>query len=87
MKITYYLDVLKPHQPSDDMLARTLKKITGVKYVRIKVDEIDLKTTSLYVKIIGNQDILLDSIEDSLKSLNCSLHSLDRIIIDDHNWD
>ena len=84
MNIIYELDVLKPHLPANDTLARTLEKLPGVTYVRIKVDEIDQKTTSVYIKIQGN-DISLEKITETLEEMNCSLHSVDLVeILNDH---
>ncbi|TFF95872.1 MAG: hypothetical protein EU544_01835 [Promethearchaeota archaeon] len=79
MKITYFLDVLKPHQPSSDIVARTLMKINGVKKVKIQVDELDQKTASLHIKVEGI-DIILEDIDKTLEDLNCALHSVDEVI-------
>ena len=86
MKVEYNLDVLKPHQPSNDMLARALKKINGAKYVCIKIDEIDEKTTSVYIKIIGIEELSLENIKEELSNYNCSLHSLDEVVMSDDDW-
>ncbi|MFO8018905.1 MAG: DUF211 domain-containing protein [Promethearchaeia archaeon] len=81
MNITYNLDVLKPHQPNSDVLARSLIELKGVNHVRIKVDEIDQKTTSLFIKVGGTEEISLEKITDALNQLNCSLHSVDQVRI------
>ena len=86
MKVEYNLDVLKPHQPSNDMLARALKKVNGSKYVRIKIDEIDEKTTSVYIKIIGSEELSIDIIKEELSNYNCSLHSMDEVVMSDDDW-
>lgn len=80
-KITYHLDVLKPHQPNSDILARALIELEGVNYVRVKVDEIDQKTTSIYIKVSGTEHISLDQVTEALNQLNCSLHSVDEVKI------
>jgi len=85
MKVEYTLDVLKPHQPSIDMLARNLEKLTGVKSVEIKVEEIDQKTTSVTIIIAGSGDVSLDEITQHLAANNCALHSVDRITV--NNWE
>jgi len=85
MKVEYTLDVLKPHQPSIDMLARNLEKLTGVKSVEIKVEEIDQKTTSVTIIIAGSGDVSLDEITQHLAENNCALHSVDRITV--NNWE
>lgn len=86
MKVEYNLDVLKPHQPPNDMLARSLKNVKGAKYVSIKIDEIDEKTTSIYVKIIGTEELTIDNIREELANYNCSLHSLDEVVMMDDDW-
>lgn len=87
MKVEYNIDVLKPHQPSNDMLARALKKVEGAKFVCIKTDEIDAKTTSIFIKIVGTEELTIENIEEELSNYNCSLHSLDEVTILDDNWE
>jgi len=82
MKVEYYLDILKPHQPGIDLLARTLMKITGVTKVRVKVDELDQKTASLHMNIEG-VNVSLDEITEVLGSMNCALHSVDEVIFEE----
>ncbi len=79
MKVAYYLDILKPHMPSLDLVARTLMEIEGMKNVRIKVDELDQKTASLHISVEGN-DLSLEMVTDVLSSMNCALHSVDEVI-------
>jgi len=79
MKVAYYLDILKPHMPSLDLVARTLMEIEGMKNVRIKVDELDQKTASLHIRVEGN-DLSLEMVTDVLSSMNCALHSVDEVI-------
>ncbi len=83
MTISFILDVLKPHQPSSPTLARALKKIKGVKYVNVRLEEIDQKTTSIIIIIRGTNDLLLDSIVEVLDGNNCALHSVDEVTIED----
>ena len=82
MNITFKLDVLKPHSPDNELIGRTLMNNKGVTYVQIKTDEIDQKTTSIFLTIKGNEDITLDSIKEILESMNCALHSVDEVIIE-----
>lgn len=82
MKVAYSLDVLKPHIPDSSFLALELKSLEGVSYVQIKVDEIDQKTTSVFIRIKG-VDVKLEDITDKLESLNCALHSVDEVSIQD----
>ena len=81
MQVEYTLDVLKPHQPSSDTLARALIEIPGARLVKIKVDEIDQKTTSIYIKVEGTEELKLEAIEAKLEEMNCSLHSVDEVLI------
>jgi hypothetical protein len=82
MKVEYYLDILKPHQPGVDLVARTLMKINGVTKVRIKVDELDQKTASLHMNIEGT-NLSLDEITEVLGSMNCALHSVDEVNLEE----
>lgn len=80
MRFEYDLDVLKPHSPSIDYVARALVEVKGVKDVRVKLDELDQKTASLHIHITGN-DLSLEVITEKLTSLNCAIHSVDEISI------
>ena len=82
MKVEYDLDILKPHMPGIDLVARNLMKIKGMSRVRIKVDELDQKTTSLHIKIEG-YNITLDGIQEVLETMNCALHSVDEVVIEE----
>jgi len=84
MKVEYDIDVLKPHQPSIDDVARMLEKLKGVRFVSIKVDEIDQKTTSIFVTIKGTGDMSIDEITETLEEMNCAVHSVDRVQVE--NW-
>ncbi|MBY8981744.1 MAG: DUF211 domain-containing protein [Candidatus Lokiarchaeota archaeon] len=81
LKTKYNLDVLKPHHPSSDMVARALLEIEGSKAVRISVDELDQKTASLHIEIEGI-DLSLDKISRALEELNCALHSVDEVVFE-----
>ncbi len=81
-RIELDLDVLKPHVPSNYGLARALEEIPGVLFVQIKTDEIDQKTTSIFITIKGTEELSLESIKEKLESMNCALHSVDRVQID-----
>ncbi len=83
--IEFDLDVLKPHIPSNFGLAQALEEIPGVLFVQIKTDEIDQKTTSIFITIKGTDEITLDIIKEILESMNCALHSVDRLQIDNRS--
>ncbi|MHA1195636.1 MAG: DUF211 domain-containing protein [Promethearchaeota archaeon] len=80
--IEFDLDVLKPHQPSNYELARALERIPGLTFVQIKTDEIDDRTTSIFINIKGTEELSLDLIKETLEDMNCALHSVDRVQID-----
>jgi hypothetical protein len=82
VRIEYDLDVLKPHQPDNFELAQAIMEIEGVTYVQIKTDEIDQKTTSVFLTVKGTEELNLTSIKDALEDMNCALHSVDRVQID-----
>ena len=82
MRKEYDLDILKPHQPDNDILAKSLENLPGVTFVQIKVDEIDQKTTSIFATIKGTEELTLENITDALERMNCALHSVDRVQID-----
>ena len=82
MRIEYDLDVLKPHQPDNFELAQAIMEIEGVTYVQIKTDEIDQKTTSVFLTVKGTDSLNLTNIKDTLEDMNCALHSVDRVQID-----
>ena len=82
MRIEYDLDVLKPHQPDNFELAQAIMEIKGVTYVQIKTDEIDQKTTSVFLTVKGTDGLNLTNIKDTLEDMNCALHSVDRVQID-----
>ncbi len=81
-RIEFDLDVLKPHVPSNYSVAQALEEIPDVLFVQIKTDEIDQKTTSVFITIKGTVDLSLEAIKEKLESMNCALHSVDRVQID-----
>lgn len=79
------LDVLKPHEPSLDMLAIELVKLEGanVEGVNITLDENDRKTQTIKV-IIEGSSLNYPLIKRKLESLNCAIHSLDQVVCGSH---
>jgi hypothetical protein len=75
------LDVLKPHEPSIDMLAIELVKLegSGVTGVNITLDEVDVRTQSVKM-IIEGRSLNYPLIRRKLESLNCAIHSLDQVV-------
>lgn len=72
------LDVLKPHQPNALVFATTLAEQGADYRVRLTVTEMDEKTESTVVLITG-QDIKFDAIEEAIKRMGASLHSIDEV--------
>lgn len=69
------LDVLKPHEPNMAKFSDKLAEVDGVKGVNISLYEIDREVENVKVTIKGNLDF--DVIEEKLKELGGSLHSVD----------
>ncbi|MBY9004518.1 MAG: DUF211 domain-containing protein [Candidatus Lokiarchaeota archaeon] len=83
MSAEFDLDILKPHNPSNWDVALALKEIPGVSYVQIKTDEIDQNTTSIFLNVRCSVETGLDAIIEKLEDMNCALHSVDRVQIED----
>ena len=81
-RIEFDLDVLKPHVPSNYIVAQALEEIPGVSFIQIKTDEIDQKTTSIFITVKGTENLSLEAIKEKLETMNCALHSVDRVQID-----
>lgn len=75
------LDVLKPHEPSIDMLAIELVKLdhANITGVNITLDEVDVKTQTVKI-IIEGESLNYPLIRKKLESLNCAIHSLDQVL-------
>ena len=82
MKVEFLLDVLKPHQPDSYIVAKELMKVNGVSRVSVKVDELDQKTASLHINIVGN-NLSLEDITETLGTINCALHSVDQVVCEE----
>lgn len=80
MRITYNLDVLKPHSPSVDFVAHALMDVNGVDRVSVKLDELDQKTASLHINVAGS-DISFEELTNKMEELNCAIHSIDEVSI------
>ena len=71
------LDILKPHQPNVLEFSHTLAE-QGECQVRITVLEMDDKTETLAVEIIG-EEIDFPRIEQAISAFGASLHSIDEV--------
>jgi hypothetical protein len=81
-RIEFDLDVLKPHVPSNYIVAQALEEIPEITFIQIKTDEIDEKTTSIFITVKGTEDLSIEDIKEKLETMNCALHSVDRVQID-----
>ncbi len=72
------LDVLKPHQPNALEFAATLADQGADYRVRLTVTEMDEKTESTILVITG-RDIQFEAIEETIKRMGGSLHSIDEV--------
>ncbi|MCP4761536.1 MAG: DUF211 domain-containing protein [archaeon] len=73
--------MLKPHEPSIDMLSIELVKLEGgnITGVNITLDENDVKTQSIRI-IIEGESLNYPLIRKKLESLNCAIHSIDQVV-------
>lgn len=72
------LDVLKPHSPNVLEFARRIADQDPGSHVHISVAEMDEKTETLVVVIRG-ESIDVAAIEEALRSMGASLHSIDEV--------
>ena len=73
------LDVLKPHQPSNIVVAKKLSELDNIEGVNIALNEIDQNTETLKITIVG-VDIDYDNIKKTLEELGAVVHSIDEIV-------
>ena len=74
------LDVLKPHLPNVLEFASAIAAIGGDYQVYLDVAEMDEKTETLTLVIEG-QALDYPRIEDTIKALGGSIHSIDKCLI------
>jgi hypothetical protein len=74
------LDILKPHQPNVLEFSSLLAE-QGRQKVRLTVLEMDDKTETLQVEIIG-EDIDFERIKKAISDFGASLHSIDEVEVD-----
>ena len=72
------LDVLKPHQPNALEFAASLADQGADYRVQLTVTEMDGKTESTILVITG-RDIKFEAIEEAIKRMGASLHSIDEV--------
>jgi hypothetical protein len=74
------LDVLKSHKPGIVELAEDVKKIKGVKTVKVNVSDVDEETEKVKITITGNK-LSVMKIRDKIERFGASVHSLDEIVV------
>jgi len=75
------LDVLKPHHPSVIEFAAALTDKGAQCKVKITVEEVDEKTESIILELEG-EDILFDTVVETINDLGGSLHSIDMVEVE-----
>jgi len=73
------LDVLKPHQPSNIIVANRISDIPNIEGINIALNEIDQNTETLKITIEG-VDMDFDKIKETLEELGAVIHSIDQIV-------
>jgi hypothetical protein len=72
------LDVLKPHHPNGLEFSRTIADCVDRGVIRFSVAEVDENTETVVLTIEG-EDILYEKVEDTIRSLGASVHSIDEV--------
>jgi len=73
------LDVLKPHEPSNVLLAVKLSEIENVEGVNLLLREMDQNTETLKITIVGD-NLDFDKIRKILEEFGAVIHSVDEIV-------
>ncbi len=73
------LDVLKPHEPSNVLLAIKLSEIENVEGVNLVLREMDRSTETLKITIVGD-NLNFDKIKKVLEDFGAVIHSIDEIV-------
>lgn len=72
------LDVLKPHHPTVLELAFAIAEQGSDYQVSITVEAVDESTESVLIEINGGS-IDMDRIDETIRGLGASVHSIDRV--------
>lgn len=73
------LDVLKPHEPSNLVLAKRLSELDNIDGVNVSLYEIDQNTENVKITIVGN-DMSFEDIKMVIEELGAVIHSIDEIV-------
>ena len=72
------LDVLKPHEPSSLVFARSIAQRVDNCRVSLTIKEVDDRTATAQIIVEGN-DIAFEAVEEAIQSMGGSLHSIDEV--------
>lgn len=75
------LDILKPHQPNALEFATKLAEVGADYKVKLTVAEVDEKTETIVLTIIG-QEINFEDITSVIEKMGASVHSIDEVEVD-----
>ena len=73
------MDVLKPHEPSNLVLAKRLSELENIEGVNVSLYEIDQNTENVKITIVGN-DMSFEDIKMVIEELGAVIHSIDEIV-------
>jgi len=73
------LDVLKPHEPGNIVLALKLSELKNVDGVNLSLYEIDQTTENIKITIVGDE-MDFDEIKRVIEDLGGVIHSIDEIV-------
>jgi hypothetical protein len=80
------LDVLKPHHPNGLEFSRVVAERVPHSYIRFSVDEVDENTETI-VLIVEGRDLHFQDIEEAVRSLGGSIHSIDEVEVENKEKD
>jgi len=72
------LDVLKPHHPNGLEFSRAIADCVDQGVIRFSVAEVDENTETVVLTIDG-EDILYEKVEETIRALGASVHSIDEV--------
>jgi len=72
------LDVLKPHHPNGLEFSRVIADRVDQGVIRFSVAEVDENTETIVLTIQG-ENILYEQVEEAIRSLGASVHSIDEV--------
>jgi len=73
------LDVLKPHEPSNVLLALKLSEVENVEGVNLILREMDRNTETLKITVVGD-NMNFEKIKKVLEEFGAVIHSVDEIV-------